>query len=69
LGKWNHVTILAKGRYIRTWLNGVLATDFTDTDEKAFTPSGFIALQVHSVGGNTDTKEVRWKNIKITELN
>jgi hypothetical protein len=68
LGEWNHVKIEAKGRRIRTWINGVPAADFTDNDEKKFTPSGFIALQVHSVGGNRDTKEVRWRNLQLTVL-
>lgn len=68
LGKWNHFRIVAKGPHIQTWLNGVPAADYTDTDAKAFTPTGFIALQVHAVGGSHDKKEVRWKNIKLTEL-
>jgi 3-keto-disaccharide hydrolase len=68
LGDWNHVKIEARGRHIRTWLNGVPAADFTDNDEKGFTPSGFVALQVHSVGGKTEPLEVRWKNIKLTVL-
>lgn len=68
LGEWNHVRARLKGRRIQTWLNGVPAADYTDNDPRAFTPKGFIALQVHAVGGDKDTKEVRWKNIKLTEL-
>ncbi len=68
LGQWNHLRIVANGRHIQTWLNGVPAADFTDTDDEAFTPSGFIALQVHSVGEAKEPKEVRWRNIKLTEL-
>jgi hypothetical protein len=68
LGEWNHLRVIAKGNRIRTWLNGVPAADFTDTDERAFSPSGFIALQVHGVGNAQDTKEVRWKNIKLNVL-
>jgi hypothetical protein len=68
LGEWNHLRVVAKGNRIQTWLNGVPAADFTDNDEKAFSPSGFIALQVHGVGDKRDTKEVRWKNIKLTVL-
>jgi hypothetical protein len=68
LGEWNHLRIVAKGNRIQTWLNGVPAADFTDDDEKAFSPSGFIALQVHGVGDKRDTKEVRWKNIKLNVL-
>lgn len=68
LGDWNHVKIVAKGRRIQTWINGVPAADFTDNDEKAFVPKGIIALQVHAVGGKRDPLEVRWKNIKLTVL-
>jgi hypothetical protein len=66
LGEWNHFKIVANGRRIQTWLNGVPAADFTERDDKAFAPSGFIALQVHGVGDDRETKEVRWKNIKLT---
>lgn len=68
LGKWNHGRVVAKGRHIQTWVNDVPAADYTDDDEKAFAPSGFIALQVHSVGGSQETKEVRWRNIKLKTL-
>jgi hypothetical protein len=68
LGKWNHLKIVAQGHRIQTWLNGVPAADFTEKDEKAFSPTGFIALQVHAVGKTKDTKEVRFKNIKLTTL-
>ncbi len=68
LGQWNHGRVLAKDRRIQTWVNDVPAADYTDTDQKAFAPTGFIALQVHAVGGSTATKEVRWKNITLREL-
>ncbi len=68
LGQWNHVRIVANGRHIQTWLNGVPAADFTDTDDDAFTPKGFIALQVHAVGSAKEPKEVRWRNIKLKEF-
>jgi hypothetical protein len=67
-GDWNHFKIVAKGRHLQTWINGVPAADFKDEDKKAFVPKGFIALQVHGVGDSKDTKEVRWKNIKLTVL-
>ena len=68
LGEWNHLKIVAKGRRIQTWLNGVPAADFTDNDDKAFVPEGVIALQVHGVGKRREPKEVRWKNIELTVL-
>jgi 3-keto-disaccharide hydrolase len=67
LGEWNHVRIVADGRHIQTWLNGVPAADYTDPDAAAFTPAGFIALQVHSVGNAKEPKEIRWRNIKLNE--
>ena len=68
LGEWNHMRIRAEGRHIQSWLNDVPAADFTDTDDKAFTPTGFIGLQVHAVGKSTDPKVVRFKNLKLTPL-
>jgi len=63
---WNHVRVEARGDSIRTWLNGEACADIKD----GMTRRGFIALQVHSIGGNTDVNgtQVRWKNLKLTEL-
>jgi hypothetical protein len=63
-GEWNHFKIECRGESIRTWINGVPAADLTD----AANPSGFIALQVHGVGNRTEPLEVRWRNLKLTEL-
>jgi hypothetical protein len=68
LGEWNHLKIVFKDHRIQTWLNGVPAADYTEKDEKAFSPKGFIALQVHAVGKLTEPREVRFKNLKLTEL-
>lgn len=63
VGEWNHYRVEAIGNSIRTWINGVPCADLLDN----MTPSGFIALQVHSVG--TDQSKagmlVKWKNIRI----
>jgi hypothetical protein len=69
LGEWNHLKIVFKDHHIQTWLNGVPAADYTEKDEKAYSPKGFIALQVHAVGKLTEPREVRFKNLKLTELN
>ncbi len=65
-GAWNHFRIEARGPHLRTWINGVLAADLIDTR----TASGFIALQVHSVGSDERLagRHVRWKNIRIKDL-
>jgi hypothetical protein len=62
--EWNSIRVECRGNRIRTWLNGELRADFED----AATSEGFIALQVHGVGGNVKPLFVRWRNLKITEL-
>ncbi len=63
-GEWNRFTIQARGRRLQTWVNGVPCSDFTDTDGKAFTPEGFIALQVH--GGPKG--QIRWRHLRIKSI-
>ena len=61
---WNTFRIECKGDLIKTWLNGVPAAELHD----AVTPSGFIALQVHGVGKKTQPLKVRFRNLRIKEL-
>ena len=63
--EWNKFKIVAKGDSIRTWLNGVPAADLEDD----MTAEGFIALQVHGVGGRKDPLDVSWRNIRIRDAN
>lgn len=60
---WNEFRILAQGRRIQIWMNGVQTVDFTDEGEE-FTPEGFFGLQVHS----GKSCNVRWRNLRIKEL-
>jgi mono/diheme cytochrome c family protein/glucose/arabinose dehydrogenase len=64
-GDWNHLRVLAVGHHIQTWLNGVPAADLVDEDGAL---EGFIALQVHGVGGREETLRVRWRNIRLREI-
>ncbi|SDM88560.1 3-keto-disaccharide hydrolase [Kriegella aquimaris] len=59
---WNHMRIEAKDDIIVTWLNGKQMVKLKD--EKIGEGQGSIALQIHSGGGI----KVRWKNIKIQEI-
>ena len=59
--QWNSARIEAIGSSIRTWVNGVPCADLIDD----MTLSGFIALQVHSVGEENAGKKVSWRNIRI----
>ena len=64
-GQWNKYRIEAIGNTIKTWINDVPASHLYDT----MTRTGFIALQVHSVG-NDKAKEgiqVAWRNIRIID--
>ncbi|MBI2435287.1 MAG: DUF1080 domain-containing protein [Candidatus Hydrogenedentes bacterium] len=63
-GDWNKVRVEAKGDSIKTWVNGEPRADLKDN----MTPEGFIALQVHSVGGKTEPLSVRWRNIRLMKL-
>ena len=59
---WNHYRIEAIGDTIKTWINDVPAAYLID--EK--TSSGFIGLQVHSIGKDQKAgTEIQWKNINI----
>jgi hypothetical protein len=60
---WNDYRILAEGPRIRSWINGVPALDYTETDP-AIALDGKVALQVHSGG----MALVQFKDIAITEL-
>lgn len=63
-GQWNRYRIVAQGDRIRSWVNGVPCADFRD----ALDATGFIGLQVHSVGAGKGPFKVRWKDVKIREL-
>lgn len=60
---WNKGRIQLINDEITTWLNGKQLVYLKDT--KIGEGNGFIALQIHSGGGI----KVRWKNIRIKELN
>ena len=65
--QWNKFRVEAIGNSIRTWLNDVPCANLIDE----MTPSGFIALQVHSIGKEEANagKTICWKNIRIMTKN
>ncbi|WP_417444940.1 3-keto-disaccharide hydrolase [Joostella sp.] len=61
-GEWNHYRIEAIGDTLKTWINGVPAAHLIDGK----TASGFIALQVHSIGKKKKAgTEIMWRNVNI----
>jgi hypothetical protein len=63
-GEWNKFRIECRGNTIKTWINDVPAVSLVDD----VTAKGVIALQVHGVGPREDALDVRWRNIKLAEL-
>ena len=65
-GQWNKVRVECRGDSIKTWLNSVSRADFKD----ALTAKGFIALQVHGIGGNKSLAgaQVKWRHLRIQQL-
>ena len=61
--EWNKARIEAVGGSIRTWLNGVECASILDDVYS----EGFIALQIHDIGRNTDLEglTVSWRDIRI----
>ncbi len=62
--EWNKIRIEARGLSIKTWLNGVPATDHKADKIR----SGLIGLQVHGVGKKEEALSIRFRNIRIKEL-
>jgi hypothetical protein len=60
---WNDMRIQVLNDEVTTWLNGKQIVNLKD--EKIGQGKGFIALQIHDGGGI----KVRWRNIRIKELN
>lgn len=60
--EWNSARIEAIGSEMRTWVNNIPCANLLDNQ----TASGFIALQVHSIGNVAqEGKKVAWRNIRI----
>jgi hypothetical protein len=60
---WNEYRIRAEGPRIRSWINGVAALDFTET-EPNIARDGHLAIQIHSGG----IALVQVKDVTVEEL-
>lgn len=61
--EWNDMRIQVVNDEVTTWLNGKQMVQLKD--DKIGAGKGFIALQIHDGGGI----KVRWKNLRVKELN
>lgn len=58
---WNRVTIHARGKMVKTWINGIPAAKWRN-DEYL---EGFFSLQSHS---GAEGNQVHFRNVKVKEL-
>jgi len=63
-GVWNKVRIVCLGPVTRTYLNDVPVAEIVDDGNR----EGIIGLQVHGVGKNTTPMSIKWRNLRIKEL-
>ena len=63
-GDWNHVHVIAKGNQFKFFINGKLASEFTEhLKQERRLDKGMIQLQLHDPG-----MVVHFKNIRIKIL-
>ncbi len=63
---WNEFRILAQGSRIQTWINGVTAIDYTETDPQ-IPQTGRLGIQVHGAGkALVEVKEITLKRLPAT---
>jgi hypothetical protein len=63
---WNTARIECIGNTLRTWVNGIATGNVEDN----VSPSGFIALQVHSIDHAEEAgKKIRWRKVRIQTSN
>ena len=60
-GDWNEYRILAMGKHVTIWMNGVLMCSVEDNEQKYTLPKGIIALQLHS----GEPMRVEFKDLRI----
>lgn len=58
---WNRVTVMARGKTVKSWLNGVPAAHWVG--DGTYT-RGYFGLQVHQAKGG----KVLWRGLKVKEL-
>lgn len=58
---WNRVTVMAKGKIVKTWLNGVPAAHWVGDGTYS---KGYFGLQVHQAKSG----KVLWRGLKVKEL-
>ncbi|GAB1857817.1 DUF1080 domain-containing protein [Flavobacteriaceae bacterium MHTCC 0001] len=65
-GEWNTVKVIASGNRVATWVNGINCANLYEQNVE----TGFIGLQVHSIGESEDKKGKtnKWRNLRLTKI-
>lgn len=59
---WNTMRVVAKGHHYQFFINGKLASEFTDNAKEGRMDKGAIGLQIHDAGMRVEFKDLRLKN-------
>ena len=63
-GEWNHMHLIARGRTMMFFINGVLMSVFIDDHPTKFLPKGVLSIQLEGRGDNTAS----FRNLWLKEL-
>ena len=63
-GQWNDVRVVARGRHFRFFINGKIASEFTDNAREGRLDHGAIGLQIHDKGMSVEFKDVRLRRFR-----
>jgi len=66
--QWNNVHIIARGNHFQFFINGKLASEFTDNAKRGRLARGAIGLQIHDKGMRVEFKDIRLKIKKKLKL-
>ena len=61
--QWNDVRIVARGNHFQFFINGKLASEFTDNAKSGQLEYGAIGLQIHDKGMSVEFKDIRLKKL------
>ena len=59
--QWNDVRIIARGKQFQFFINGKIASEFTDASKRGRLDDGAIGLQIHDKGMRVEFKDIRLK--------
>jgi hypothetical protein len=62
--QWNEYTITAIGPKIKLEMNGMLCSEYTETDKNRLKDSGYVALQFH----NPEFTQLRFRDVRVKSL-